>query len=821
MFPIKYIDNNLVWNKDNEVFAYYELIPYNYSFLSAEQKFIVHDSFRQLIAQSREGKIHALQIATESSIRSQQEQSKKLVTGKLKEVACQKIDEQTEALVSMIGDNQVDYRFFLGFKLMVTEEQLNLKNIKKSVWLTFTEFLHEVNHTLMNDFVSMPNDEINRYIKMEKLLENKISRRFKVRRLEINDFGYLMEHLYGRDGIAYEDYEYQLPKKKLNKETLIKYYDLIRPTRCVIEESQRYLRLEHEDKESYVSYFTVNAIVGELDFPSSEIFYFQQQQFTFPVDTSMNVEIVENRKALTTVRNKKKELKDLDNHAYQAGSETSSNVVDALDSVDELETDLDQTKESMYKLSYVIRVSAPDLDELKRRCDEVKDFYDDLNVKLVRPAGDMLGLHSEFLPASKRYINDYVQYVKSDFLAGLGFGATQQLGETTGIYMGYSVDTGRNVYLQPSLASQGVKGTVTNALASAFVGSLGGGKSFCNNLLVYYAVLFGGQALLLDPKSERGNWKETLPEIAHEINIVNLTSDKDNAGLLDPFVIMKNVKDAESLAIDILTFLTGISSRDGEKFPVLRKAVRSVTQSDSRGLLHVIDELRREDTPISRNIADHIDSFTDYDFAHLLFSDGTVENAISLDNQLNIIQVADLVLPDKDTTFEEYTTIELLSVSMLIVISTFALDFIHSDRSIFKIVDLDEAWAFLNVAQGETLSNKLVRAGRAMQAGVYFVTQSAYDVSKESLKNNIGLKFAFRSTDINEIKQTLEFFGIDKDDENNQKRLRDLENGQCLLQDLYGRVGVVQIHPYQEISQTISTASRTTTLHICCFQTVR
>ena len=806
MFPIKYIDNNLVWNKDNEVFAYYELIPYNYSFLSAEQKFIVHDSFRQLIAQSREGKIHALQIATESSIRSMQEQSKKLVTGKLKEVAYQKIDEQTEALVSMIGDNQVDYRFFLGFKLMVTEEQLNLKNIKKSAWLTFTEFLHEVNHTLMNDFVSMPNDEINRYMKMEKLLENKISRRFKVRRLEINDFGYLMEHLYGRDGIAYEDYEYQLPKKKLNKETLIKYYDLIRPTRCVIEESQRYLRLEHEDKESYVSYFTVNAIVGELDFPSSEIFYFQQQQFTFPVDTSMNVEIVENRKALTTVRNKKKELKDLDNHAYQAGSETSSNVVDALDSVDELETDLDQTKESMYKLSYVIRVSASDLDELKRRCDEVKDFYDDLNVKLVRPAGDMLGLHSEFLPANKRYINDYVQYVKSDFLAGLGFGATQQLGENTGIYMGYSVDTGRNVYLQPSLASQGVKGTVTNALASAFVGSLGGGKSFCNNLLVYYSVLFGGQAVILDPKSERGNWKETLPEIAHEINIVNLTSDKDNAGLLDPFVIMKNVKDAESLAIDILTFLTGISSRDGEKFPVLRKAVRSVTQSDSRGLLHVIDELRREDTPISRNIADHIDSFTDYDFAHLLFSDGTVENAISLDNQLNIIQVADLVLPDKDTTFEEYTTIELLSVSMLIVISTFALDFIHSDRSIFKIVDLDEAWAFLNVAQGETLSNKLVRAGRAMQAGVYFVTQSAYDVSKESLKNNIGLKFAFRSTDINEIKQTLEFFGIDKDDENNQKRLRDLENGQCLLQDLYGRVGVVQIHPvFEELLHAFDT----------------
>ena len=469
--------------------------------------------------------------------------------------------------------------------------------------------------------------------------------------------------------------------------------------------------------------------------------------------------------------------------------------MDALDSVNELETNLDQSKESMYKLSYVIRVAADTLEELKRRCDEVKDFYDDLNVKLVRPFGDMLGLHGEFIPSSKRYINDYIQYVTSDFLAGLGFGATQQLGESDGIYIGYNLDTGKNVYLKPSLAAQGVKGSVTNALAAAFLGSLGGGKSFCNNLIIYYAVLFGGKAVIVDPKSERGNWQETLPDIAHEIKIVNLTSEDRNKGLLDPYVIMKRTKDAESLAIDILTFLTGISSRDGEKFPVLRRAIRSVTQSKKRGLLCVIDELRKDGSPVAENIADHIESMTDYDFAHLLFSDGDVKQSISLDRQLNIIQVADLVLPDKDTKFEEYTTMELLSVEMLIVISTFALDFIHSDRSIFKMVDLDEAWTFLQVAQGKTLSNKLIRAGRSMNAAVYFVTQNSGDVDDEKMKNNIGLKFAFRSTDIKEIKNTLEFFGVDKEDEGNQKRLRDLENGQCLFQDLYGRVGVIQIHP--------------------------
>ena len=736
-YPIKYIENNLVFNHDGECFAYYELLPYNYSFLSPEQKYQVHDSFRQLIAQNRDGKIHALQISTESSIRAAQERSKQEVTGKLKDIACAKIDAQTEALISMIGENQVDYRFFIGFKLLVNEQEVTMKQFRREAKTAVSDFLHEVNHKLMGDFVSMSNEEIWRFQKMEKLLESKISRRFKVRRLNKDDFGYLIEHLYGQTGTAYEDYEYYLPKKRFQEETLVKYYDLIKPTRCLIEENQRYLKIEQEDGTVYAAYFTINSIVGELDFPSSEIFYYQQQQFTFPIDTSMNVEIVTNRKALSTVRNKKKELKDLDNHAWQNDSETSTNVVDALDSVNELESTLDQSKESMYKLSYVVRVTAPDLEELKRRCNEVKDFYDDLNVKLVRP-------------------------------------------------------------LKPALASQGVKGSVTNALAAAFVGSLGGGKSFSNNMIVYYSVLFGAQALIVDPKAERGRWKETLPEIAHEINIVNLTSEEQNRGLLDPYVIMENPKDSESLAIDILTFLTGISSRDGEKFPVLRKAIRAVTNSEERGLFKVIEELRAEGTTISTSIADHIESFTDYDFAHLLFSDGDVTQSISLEKQLNIIQVADLVLPDKETSFEEYTTMELLSVAMLIVISTFALDFIHTDRSVFKIVDLDEAWSFLQVAQGKTLSMKLVRAGRAMNAGVYFVTQNTDDLLDEKLKNNLGLKFAFRSTDINEIKKTLAFFGVDSEDENNQKRLRDLENGQCLISDLYGRVGVIQFHPIFE-----------------------
>lgn len=178
-----------------------------------------------------------MQISTESSIRAAQERSKWEVTGKLKDVACAKIDTQTEALISMIGENQVDYRFFIGFKLPVNEQETAMKQFHREAKTAISDFLHEVNHKLMGDSVSMSSEEIWRFQKIEKLLENKISRRFKVRRLDKDDFGYLIEHLYGQTETAYENYEYCLPKKRFQGETLAKYYGLIKPTHCLIEEN--------------------------------------------------------------------------------------------------------------------------------------------------------------------------------------------------------------------------------------------------------------------------------------------------------------------------------------------------------------------------------------------------------------------------------------------------------------------------------------------------------------------------------------------------------------------------------------------------------
>lgn len=786
--PIKYIEENLVFNKNGDCYAYYEFIPYNYSFLSQEKKEDTFNNLRKLIAHGHDSNLHFLYLGTEESIADVQERSKKWVKGNLKEEAYAYIDSQTDYLTDIYGENEVDVKFYVGFKLVLNEEDVTIQSAFKEFITTIKDFFNSVNQTVLNDYATMDNDFIERYMRLENLLESKVTNRFKMRRLKESDFAYILEHLHGMKGVAYNDYSFQPSVDKLEKETLYKVYDYINLSGGV-EEKNRMITFTHENNIQHAAYLTISKIVGESSFPDSEILFYQQQTFDYPVDVSINIETIGNRKALSTIRNKKKELVNLDENAGSAGSDSSGAFYTAQDDAEELEDVLDKTKENMYKISYVIRVYTENELELAKRVSEVKDFYHDYHIILQRPYGDQLGLHSEFIPGVSRYMNDYVQYVTSDFLASLGFGSNQMLGETEGMAIGFNVDTGKTVRILPHLAAQSVEGANTRALAKALIGSLGGGKSMAENIMLFLTALFGGQLFIIDPKSERGNWKEDLPMITDAINIIDLTSDDENSGLLDPFTFLDR-KEAEELAIEVLTFLTGITPRDAKRFPLLRQHVAKVTDGTG-GLLTVIDELKETNTPESIEMAYHIESFTDLSFAKLLFSHGRTEKSLDITNIINIFQIQELTLPDPDTEVENYSSGEILSIAMMLVIISIGLKFIRSNDARFKVVALEEAWSTIQFAQGKTMANKLIREGRAKNSAADLITQNADDLAGEKMKNNIGMKFAFKSTDSVEIEKTLTFFGLETNSENIDA-MKNLEMGQCLFQDIYGRVGIIE-----------------------------
>ena len=114
------------------------------------------------------------------------------------------------------------------------------------------------------------------------------------------------------------------------------------------------------------------------------------------------------------------------------------------------------------------------------------------------------------------------------------------------------------------------------------------------------------------------------------------------------------------------------------------------------------------------------------------------------------------VLPEAKLPFEEYTTMDPL-LCWLSLVPFFRL-YPYRPKH-FKIVWFRRSMELLQVAQGKTLSTSWFRLG-AMNAGVYFVTQKYRRPLDEKLKIT-RLKFAFRSTDLNEwLKKTLAFFGV-------------------------------------------------------------
>ncbi len=73
----------------------------------------------------------------------------------------------------MIGENR-ELPFFIGFKLLLNDQEFSMKSLTVEAKNTLSDFVYDVNHKLMGDFVSMSNEEIWRFSEDGKTAESKI-----------------------------------------------------------------------------------------------------------------------------------------------------------------------------------------------------------------------------------------------------------------------------------------------------------------------------------------------------------------------------------------------------------------------------------------------------------------------------------------------------------------------------------------------------------------------------------------------------------------------------------------------------------------------
>ena len=170
------------------------------------------------------------------------------------------------------------------------------------------------------------------------------------------------------------------------------------------------------------------------------------------------------------------------------------------------------------------------------------------------------------------------------------------------------------------------------------------------------------------------------------------------------------------------------------------------------------------------------------------------------------IRTPGLSLPDPGASRETYTRAERVSVATLTLVAAKALRLVSGNRQRHKIVLLDEAWFFLGSAQGRALLNRMIRLARAFNATVLVATQRLADLGE--LSDLFGAYLVFGQETEGEGRVALAQIGRDPDSAL-ALRLTEFRRGRCLMRDLDGRVGEVQIDPvFEELLAALDSTPR-------------
>lgn len=803
-FPVKYYEDNLLFNeKSNSSWACYKAIGFNYDFLSTDRQVSILNRLTRFIANlGIESKI--LIIPTVQNV---EEHFGELIGGlnendQLYESAVIHAKGTEDYLLEKVKyeGNSNNYEVYVLAKL---EKKASLSNMLDELFKRPAKLLEEFFCVERREILL---SEIKYFNNVENAWYKEQNKRLAIEKTDEKTTQWLFRRLFRR-GITsplklrnnnkrgYWKPQKQIVIKDGEKAVRPIKRDILTLTEGLVELEDRHIKITNSDETvSYQTFLTMSHIPDGLAFPGGE-WLLLLQDYPFPTEVCLHIKIIEFRDSMKKISGKRQEIKSQIEHVRQNDS-IPEELHEASMSAEELEAELKRNRAPLADVSISFCISADNVKEMNDNASFLKEQYEDMNFMVERPFTDQFKLFMEFIPGAGRYVHDYILPLPPQTIAGAMFAATRMLGDLEGPYIGTTGLINHNVFLNIALAC------MKNRSAScSFLGTLGGGKSFNANLLVYLNVLYGGAALIFDPKGERGNWIEDIPELAAVTSITTLGTDDEDTGKLDPFIIYKdNMNAAGELAENIVCELFKLQSKDDE-YTVLLEAIDWIKENPKPCMCALVDRLNNfpESDDLHKTaikLARRINIIRKSGMAKLLFGTGD-EKGLSFDNRLNILQIQNLQMPEPKVNKEDYTKEEVLSTVLMLPIASFAKKFAMSDKSIFKIILFDESWALSATQMGIKLMNFLARMGRSLNAGCIFVGHSVNDLKGEGIKNAITYKFCFQTTEINEIKRVLQFLDLEETDDNIDTVMK-LGNGECLFQDLGGRVGILKFDAVYE-----------------------
>lgn len=589
-------------------------------------------------------------------------------------------------------------------------------------------------------------------------------------------------------------------------------------TNCIIDPTEMgYLKLSTPEGETYISHLVIDDFSLDMEF--SHLFQ-RAQSLPFPVEVHIKAQFQNKDAILRKVSFTKKRLQETDRDMAEAGEDEDDKISKGRHMLSRLQNELRNEDVAFLHWVATIVVSGKTKEECKARATAVRRYMKFSEIGCVQPIADQLQLFYKFLHGEPlSFERNWLQRTTHTAFVENLFAVSKTLGSKIGFYFGRvdntsgrkelssSIANSRDIVLfHPFIANEGITGSVTDSPHISITGQTGKGKSFLVKLILMYLSFLDVKILMTDPKSEIESWfrkaiespemKEQYPlftELVESFDYITLDPhDSKNWGVLDPICFLEGYE-ARDTAQAVIEQIYDMSSKDDVKTAVLKTLSEVIEErkvGKKVGLMTVIERLMKSEEIAVSRAGQLLWQMTQNSVLQLIFSTGETKN-INLEGKVNILQIEGLDLPKEDDSPKDYSDSERKSVCMMVPLSKFCEKFGRRDKEEKTAIIFDEAWMLTGAKGGKKLINDLKRIGRSYNNQLYLVTQSVHDVNEsDETKGNIGAKFAFDEKA--ERADILEYVGL-APTENNEKMLGNMQKGQCLFSDFYGRTGKLSI----------------------------
>ncbi|MGM0309865.1 hypothetical protein IGK15_002990 [Enterococcus sp. AZ045] len=819
--PLKHVYENMMYTKDNEIWAYYRIQSVSMPVTADKKKEEVKAKFRHLIGELKEsGNVDIFMVPKDMTLEERFEELSDSFCKDLPEVARYYAKNTIKRLEHEMGLIYT-YDWIIGVPLKSNEL---IDSFKDGMKKTYEKFRTNVVTQLGYDVV-VGEKEFLAYREAELLIRRKMNL-FQGKPLNEEEMNYLnrLNFIRNMPHTLEEEYANDTLENITDSEIDPSSRAGVLKLKSIEGESAIAL-LPISDTPLEVSYMHVAEIVQTLPFPVELRFKLNFTQ----TKGALGMEGKANRSSLR--------LKNVVRESRAVGNAEGREISDSRKVVGNLQEQLNAEKEIVDWLGGIV-VYAKDEKECRKRVGMIISLFKARKIKISRAQFQQVYLFYKFMMGESLKTADK-KWVQTTTVAGFCenlLAINQRVGYHTGWYLGRvdphltpastlqsAIRGSRNIILSnPFVANKYNEAMKTASLHQVVTGETGQGKSFLVSLLFMYMAMLDVKGLFIDPKTEKNkqikaflakkeNQKKYpyLYRLVRSFHLVALDPDKEeNWGVLDPIVFLKgtDAKDTAEAMIYQIINLDDSRLAQTEVSRNIRLTIEERAQGKRVGMMNVIEKLQGHEEKEVKQVGDLLAEKVAGSVLRLGFSNGNTEG-LSFTNRITIVGVLGLSVPKETDDPRFYTTAEKSSLALMVPLGKFCERFgaMNEEEETFEV--FEEAWLFNTSPVGRKVLNAMKRVGRSQNNMLIYSTQSVADVNQEDDHGNFGTIFAFNEP--KEEDKILEHVGVTVS-EKNKEWLSGMKKGQCLMLDPYGNVQKISVHAlFPEMLQLFQTVKET------------